>query len=155
MDALHNQKLDSGASQKLAGRLTWATQALFHRVGRAMVKPIYAQKCCHHGAIGPRLKMALRWWASVLERGISENRAWCQSAEPIGRLFVDAASTPARCAGVLFADGQILYTDVEPDSALMASLENRGDNQIMSLVRERVHTPVHENRLQFPLCRKS
>ena len=30
-DAIENRKLDSGAAQKLAGRLSWATQHLFYR----------------------------------------------------------------------------------------------------------------------------
>ena len=34
----------AGDAQKLAGRLNWSTQRLFHRLGRAMLRPIYMQK---------------------------------------------------------------------------------------------------------------
>jgi hypothetical protein len=50
------------------------------------------------------------------------------------RLYVDAASTPARLAAVLFIDGQVLYTDVEPTQQIMEQLAARRDKQITSLV---------------------
>ena len=34
----------AGESVKLAGRLMFATQHLFNKVGRALIKPVYAQK---------------------------------------------------------------------------------------------------------------
>ena len=42
--ALRDGSLSSGAAQKLAGRLNWAGQYLFNRLGRAMLRPIYDQK---------------------------------------------------------------------------------------------------------------
>ena len=34
----------AGESVKLAGRLMFAIQHLFNKVGRALIKPVYAQK---------------------------------------------------------------------------------------------------------------
>ncbi len=42
--AIESGVLHAGAASKLAGRLSWATQHIFHRLGRAMIRPIYAQK---------------------------------------------------------------------------------------------------------------
>ncbi len=42
--ALASGYLSAGEASKLAGRLTWTTQHLFFRVGRAMLRPILAQK---------------------------------------------------------------------------------------------------------------
>ena len=42
--ALRDRHLPCGAAQKLAGRLNWAGQYLFHRMGRAMLRPIYNLK---------------------------------------------------------------------------------------------------------------
>ena len=87
--ALAEDVLPGGAAQKLAGRLNWAGQYLFHRVGRAMLRPIYDQKfskCvlnfspCHapclalcrplrDGSLGEAVKVALRWWGVVLQCG--------------------------------------------------------------------------------------
>ena len=44
VQALCTGMLSAGAASKLAGRLLWATQHLFHRLGRAMLRPIFKQK---------------------------------------------------------------------------------------------------------------
>ena len=41
--ALAKGVLHTGCAQKLAGRLSWATQFLFKRLGRAMLRPIFKQ----------------------------------------------------------------------------------------------------------------
>jgi hypothetical protein len=131
--ALNDGHLDAGTAQKLAGRLSWATQMLFHRVGRAMIKPIFAQKASATGIIGDKLREALQWWLDVLRRKVSETRSWNEPLLTVCRLFVDAASTPPRCAAVLFVDGRKLYTDAAPSLAFMQRLNKRNDKQIMSL----------------------
>ena len=70
--AVDTEHLDSGSAQKLAGRLNFATQHLFHKVGRAMIKPVYAQKTSGSGKVGPRLLAALKWWLVVLVEKVSE-----------------------------------------------------------------------------------
>ncbi len=80
-----------------------------------MIKPVYAQKTSGTGGVGPRLLQALDWWEFVLEQDVTEHRPWMESEKPVCRLFVDAASTPARCAAVLAIDGRIWYTDLAPD----------------------------------------
>ncbi len=42
--ALESNKLNAGDAGKLAGRLSWSTQHLFFRVGRAMLRAIFDQK---------------------------------------------------------------------------------------------------------------
>jgi len=42
-EALAQEALSIGCASKLAGRLNWASQFLFKRLGRAMLRPIYAQ----------------------------------------------------------------------------------------------------------------
>ena len=132
-EAIQRRLLEAGAAQKLAGRLNWAVQALFHRLGRAMLKAIYAQKCSQRGYVGDRLLVALEWWLNVLSLKISETRKWRASTDPVARLFVDAASTPARIAAVLCCNGEISYTDCAPSSSLVGQLSWRRDKQIMSL----------------------
>lgn len=131
--ALSTCVLDSGCAQKLAGKLMWATQHLFHRVGRAMIKPIFAQKVSGTGAVGIRLKTALLWWRQVLSQSISETRSWAPDCSWPCHVFVDAASTPPRCAAVLFVGSRIWYTDVEPSQSLMSQFMARRDKQIMTL----------------------
>ena len=133
-EALRWSTMDAGVAQKLSGRLMWATQLLFHKVGRAMVKPIYVQKISKDGSIGPRLRLSLMWWKAVIEEGVCEVRPWSEAARPPCHLYVDAASTPARCAAVLLRDGEIWYSDGAPSSGVTKQLTARQDKQITSLV---------------------
>ena len=131
--ALQSGYLSCGESVKLAGKLMFATQHLFNRVGRALIKPVYAQKLSVQGVVGPRLRDALQWWFRILMLEISEMRDWEQVDNGVCHLFVDAASTPARCAAVLFHSGGIAYTDAAPNDAMWAMLKDRRDNQITGL----------------------
>ena len=46
LEALRINALPSEAAAKLAGRLNWAGSYMFHRLGRAMLRPIFDQKFC-------------------------------------------------------------------------------------------------------------
>ena len=85
------------------------------------------------GAVGPRLRAALQWWQRVLSLEISELREWKQVDNGVCHLFVDAASSPARCAAVLFHSEGIAYTDAAPNAAMWALLKERRDKQITGL----------------------
>ena len=130
---IESSHLDSGSAQKLAGRLNFATQHLFHRLGRAMIRPIYAQKASGSGRISQKLLEALWWWHDILCQGVTEERQWMRSDKKICRLFVDAASTPACCAAVLCMDGAFHYTCAAPDQSMIDQLMQRRDKQITSL----------------------
>jgi len=95
-----------------------------------MVKPLFGQKSSNR--VGPRLQEALRWWSRTLGKDLSETWTWVESPGSICHLFVDAASTPPRCAAVLAIDGTVLYTDVRPSSQIMGQLKPRCDGQITS-----------------------
>ena len=132
-DALKTGSLKAGCAQKLAGRLSWAGQFLFHRVGRAMLRPIFHQKFSRSGSLSTELKVALGWWLWALEQDIVETRQWQSCELPPVHLMVDAAGSPAHCAAVLFVDGRCMYTDGAPAEYLMKEFQGRSDNQIMTL----------------------
>ena len=48
-------------------------------------------------------------------------------------LFVDAASSPARCAAILFHSGGVSYTDAAPNEAMWSLFCHRRDKQITGL----------------------
>ena len=125
--------LHAGAAEKLAGRLTWATQFMFYKLGRAMIRPIYDQKRSKTGTISRQLRAALQWWLYILDAGICEEHPWEAPETPLLHLFVDARGEPARCAAVLFSEEGCFYTDGKPSAAIMAKLTCRKDSQIMAL----------------------
>ena len=81
-----------------------------------MLKPIYEQRFSTTGDMSPALRSALEWWLWVLKQDIVEEKAWGAPGSPPAHLFVDARSTPARCAAVLFIDGRTLYTAPPPSA---------------------------------------
>ena len=118
-----------------AYRLNFANQRLFRRLGRAVIKAVYAQATSKTGIVSSRLQESLRWWLNVLNLNICEEvQLEATRDRGICRLFVDAASTPAHCAAVLFMDGHTLYTNAAPCSHTVSQLAARRDKQITSLV---------------------
>ena len=120
----------------MAGRLAWCNSACFKRLGRTFLYPIFAQqraKTCAF-AEGSSLATALSWWWAALEASTCELRPWDVSDQTMGRLFVDARSTPPRVAAVLFMDRRIEYSDMAPSSE----------------VSGRVPPPSFQLRVHFP-----
>lgn len=56
---------------------------LFHRVGQAMLVPIFDQRRTRTGRVSKVLRVALLWWLDVLDTGICEHRQWENSDRPI------------------------------------------------------------------------
>jgi hypothetical protein len=88
--------LAAGCASKLAGRLQWACQFMFYRLGRAMIRPIYSQCQSRSGVVGEELKVALGWWKQILTTNIVEERFWKFPEAPLAHLFVDAAGKSSR-----------------------------------------------------------
>ena len=96
-DALAANELQPGAARKLAGRLSWASQFIFRRLGRAMLRPIFGKGHSAAFEIDGALREALLWWLMVLQGGITETRVWQQPCDPPLHLHVDARGVPPRC----------------------------------------------------------
>ena len=131
--ALERGRLTSGEASKLAGRLTWASQSCFRRMGRAMLSPIYKQQKGRSSNISLELRLALHWWLEVLHCQLSELRMWKEVQLPAGQLLCDARSTPPRVAAVLILDKKAFYSDWEPPAELVDQFKQRNDGQITSL----------------------
>ena len=131
--ALDRNSLFSGEASKISGRLSWASQMCFKRLGRAMLYPIYGQMKSRTGHIQDELRLALEWWLEALQRDICELRPWVLTDTPTCRLLVDARSKPPRLAAVLLIDGVNYYSDWQPPASVMSMFKPRDDGQIMSL----------------------
>ena len=132
MAARSRGTLHAGEASKFAGRLSFAAQHMFFRLGRAMLQPIFQQQYAplSGGRIGPLLDLALRWWLVVLQSDLCEEVRVNEQPCTVD-MFCDARGTPARIAAVVFSQGQIVYSDWEPPSELLNTFQNRNDEQIM------------------------
>ena len=132
--ALSTRRLKRQQAEKLAGRLSFTAQNAFHKLGRAMLRPLYQQqhRPLHRGAMRPLLLMSLKWWQQVLQ-----NRRWqtkrLGARTEVVHIFCDAASTPAKAAAVFMSDSVLAFTDWVPPAKLLEELEPRKDQQICAL----------------------
>ena len=70
----------------------------------------------------------------MLEHDVVEQRFWHKGEEPPCHMFVDARSSPPRCAAILVTNkGEVLYTDGKPADKFMQKFKQRKDKQIMTL----------------------
>lgn len=135
-NALDNLSLTPGEASKLAGRLSWASQACFKRLGRALLYPLYRQQRARHSSFASDsdLALALRWWLEVLVLDWSVSRRWQPENSPSAHLFCDARGSPARIAAVLYLDKKWYFSDLAPPAKVISACNFcRRDNQIMGL----------------------
>ncbi len=131
--ALQDDRLLPGDASKLAGRLAWGCSRLFRKLGRAMLRPIFNQKCRRDGKFSAELKRALLWWKAVLTQGLAETREWATAdTEPL-QLFCDARGQPPVLAAVMVSEQGKFYTYMDAPASILCHFKRRADNQIMGL----------------------
>ena len=70
-----------------------------------------------------------------MQLGIHETAEWQHRWRRPVHLFVDAASTPARAAAVIFTRDQVFYIVMEMPQQLLDLFQARQDSQITGLER--------------------
>ena len=128
-----NGRLFPGLASKLAGKLSWGGAQLFHRLGRAMLRPIFDQKSKRSGRVCTELRRALLWWRDILSTNIAELKPWKQVTSTPVHMFCDAAGRKPYMGVVVFIDGECLWTHMVPPRKVMCRFRARSDNQIMGL----------------------
>jgi hypothetical protein len=133
-EAISKQKLSSADASKLAGRLSWAAQHTFMRIGCAPLRPIFTQvnKPLPGDRITNLLRDALIWWREYLRLPLKMTHYYGRAPECV-HIFTDARSTPPRIAATMLLEGKLYYSDAEPSTEVVKQLLNRKDQQIMAL----------------------
>jgi hypothetical protein len=116
----------------MAGRLSFASEFLFRRLGRAMLRPIFAQKASKTGIINNTLDSALEWWEIALEQHCAEDYYYDREKGLTAELFCDASGEPGHLCAVLFIGGYSFYCHTEVPDAWKEWVEARDDSQIMA-----------------------
>ena len=99
-EALNTGELNPGVARNLACRHSWASQFVFRRLGRAMLRPIFGRGHSSECMLDGALRQALMWWLMILREGITELRPWQPPRDPPLQLHVDARGVPPRRAHV-------------------------------------------------------
>ena len=129
---MNTDSLAAGDASKLAGKLSWGCASLFHRMGRAMLRPIFDQQTRRDGAMNNELRRALGWWKDVLQTGLCEKRKWERDRRPTAHLFCDASGSGGMGA-VLLLDERHWHTALDAPTEIVRCFQSRSDNQIMGL----------------------
>eukprot|EP00959_Pyramimonas_sp_CCMP1952_P250055 5227433-Pyramimonas_sp.AAC.1 len=88
--------LAPGQVAKLAGGLSWGATHMFHRLGRAMLRPLFKQSHAYSARCSPDVDAALEWWGDVLRLNLAQTRGFAQAPAAPAWLFVDARGRWAR-----------------------------------------------------------
>ena len=121
--ALASCEMCPGIARKLSGRLSWASQFMFRRLGRAMLRPLFQRAHSSECRIEEPLRVALSWWLDVLQKGVLEEYPWQLKADRPAHLYGDARGVPPRfvaCAFSRFLFLLHLVAGVRPYYSLMA-----------------------------------
>ena len=131
--ALESGVLAPGAASKLAGALNWTAQHAFHKLGRAMLIPLYCQARHTHTSVSKQLRLALCWWREALALNLQQTHLWAEAQQPWVHLFCDARGHPPHIAAVLAIDGKTFFCEMPAPPKVLEGFIRRADNQIMGL----------------------
>ena len=131
-EMLDLQHLSPGDASKLAGRLCFAVTVSGCRVGRAYIKPFYAQAHAPTPAntISPRLLQSATWFMAYLERCPFSVRRSRRTDTPQCVTWSDAAGATRWVAAIVSVHGQYFWTRLKTPEAIWEQLLDRGDFQI-------------------------
>ena len=132
--ALSSGFLTAGFASKLAGGLGWAATAMFRKLGRAMLAPLYWHTMSRSSAVTKKLGLCLRWWRQVLACNIVQYHPWHERVKSDWvQVFADASSSPAHLGVVVVMGREFFYTDWAVPDKLLSVFQTRRDKQIMGL----------------------
>ena len=129
---LHSQTLSAGDASKLAGRLSFAVTVSGNRVGRAYIKPFFAQAnaplpgC----AVSPWLHRAAVWFTNYLRQPPLTTRKGRACDRPCVVTWSDAAGASRWVAAVVHVGGRFWWSRLQTPDSVWSLLLDRGDHQI-------------------------
>ena len=124
--------LEQGSASKMAGRLSFAVSASAGRVGRAFLKPFFAQSNdpLPGGRASPWLLRAAEWFIHYLRVQPPLRQEADLSARRHVRTWSDAAGVSRWVAAVVEVGGAFFWTRVKTPDCIWDQLLERGDHQI-------------------------
>ena len=119
-------------AQKMAGRLSFAVTVSLGKVGRAFVRPFFAQanQPLPGGRASPWLLAACVWWTQYFERRPMASLPAGEDSRQRVLAWTDAAGASRKLSAVVCANGQWMYTFVYVPDAVWEQLLPRRDEQI-------------------------
>ena len=128
---LQTGECSSELAAKMAGRLSFSVSVAANRVGRAFIKPFYAQQHAplKAGGISCLLAWACQWFSHYLTHRPKAVRRGI-TPRPLLVTWQDAAGLSRWVAAVVRTDGGFLWTRVQTPPHIWDQLSARSDAQI-------------------------
>jgi hypothetical protein len=135
--ALQSMTLSPRDAATMAGRLGFASQHIFARLGKAMNRPLYERQHLNSRATavgnGSGLHTALQWWSKTLREDIAQVWQLNGCERKSATILCDAASTPPVLAAAACIDGEWTFTVMDLTDEELSRFTTRGDKQITGL----------------------
>ena len=130
-EMLTTQVCTPGDASKLAGRLSFSVSVSGNRVGRAYIKPFFAQANAPlpRNQVSPRMAQSADWFLQYLENSPASARSSCKG-RPQCVSWSDAAGPSRWVAAIVSVEGAYLWTRMQTPPDVWTVLLDRGDNQI-------------------------
>jgi hypothetical protein len=136
-------KMSQDEAAQMSGRLSFASEFLFRRLGRAMLRPLFAQKGTRDGRVHGNLEVALAWWEDALANHDAEEHWFEDDSGISAELFCDASGAPGHLCAVLFINGVAFYSHAEVPEEWRRMFIPRNDSQIMALELLAIYFGLH------------
>ena len=134
--ALRTMQLSQRDAEKMVGRLVWTSCMMASRLGRAMLKPLYAQSTnpLRGGKVSPWLARALEWWIVFIQQMPRLERSIRTDRRQHIVCWADASGASRLVAAVAFLPCQRrwVYTIWRAPVRVLQQLIPREDNQIQA-----------------------
>jgi len=131
LSALSENRLDGGEASKMAGRLSFSVSVATNKVGRAFIKPLYAQ--AHATLPGGKMSLWLRaacsWWRKFLELR-PPSLFNVGGLRTHTRIWTDAAGASRWIAAVMCFESKFFWTRMLVPPCVWDCFLVRQDNQI-------------------------
>ena len=127
--------LDSGQASKVAGQLSWTVTLAADKIGRAYIKPFFAQAHAPRPVPSFRMRLAAHWWEAYLAVERRTTISLSREDRKQALLWTDAAGESRLVAAVLALQQddqswQWWYVVTELPHWIWVQLQERGDHQI-------------------------
>ena len=147
--------LDAGLASKQAGRLSFAVSVTTNKVGRAFIKPLYAQAAAPMpgGKMSLWLMCACLWWISYLEL-CPPSLFLATHRRKHSIIWTDAAGASRWIAAVCFVNDTWLWTRMIVPEDVWECFLTRNDDQIgmQELLAIPLALETFSNEIEGSLC---
>ena len=132
LELLKSGKCEQSTASRMAGRLSFAVTVALGKVGRAYIRPFFAQANSPTPklALSPAMRHACSWWVEWLTERFDQSVQVDPSARQRVQAWTDASGASRCLSAVVYASGRWYYTYMTVPDEIWSLFLPRNDEQI-------------------------